>query len=160
MAIDWQELQAPASRMPENCDCKGIGGDYCLGKIICEEENDIDNCIPLTCETKSELLGTVDITQEKNKGYTVLIIDASKSMEGANMESTIKASKNFVQKLEEHEYVAIIEFNEKAQTLTDFTNDKTELFKSIDLISPRGRTRFYEPFFLTNKLFETIPKAP
>ena len=108
------------NKVPENCACFGIGEQQCLGKITCEEEN--TNCIPLTCENKEEFFGTVDLTQDKNRVYTVLIIDASKSMEGENLDATIKGSKEFVQKIEEQEFLAVIEFNENAQVLTDFTN--------------------------------------
>ncbi|MCA9477945.1 MAG: VWA domain-containing protein, partial [Nanoarchaeota archaeon] len=140
----------------QDCSCKGLsfGNTYCFGTLSCETVP----CIPLTCESADNLFGKTNTTQEVHQTYTILMIDASKSMEGENLNETIKASKELAQKLEENEHVAVIEFNEKAQALTGFTNDRITLFKSIDLISPKGRTNFYEPFALANELFDKTPE--
>ncbi len=141
--------------VPENCECLGIGNSLCIGALNCEQ-TEID-CTPLTCELKHELLGIIDSTQETSLSYTILIIDASKSMEGENIDATKRAAQEFVKKIKETEYIAIIEFNDQATILSEFSNDKTTLFQSIELINPRGRTEFYEPFQVANNLFESIP---
>lgn len=141
--------------VPSECTCQGIGSAYCLGSISCE--NKTTTCIPLTCESKYDLLGTINSTEESSLSYTAIIIDSSKSMEGENIDATKKAVEEFVKKISTTQNVAIIEFNDKATLLSEFSNDKLALFQNINLISPRGRTKFSDAFAIANNLFTQTP---
>lgn len=145
-----------ATSTDEGCKCQGIDFGLCIGTALCDEPH--SDCIPLTCENKFELLGEVNTSKDSSLIYTLVIIDASKSMEGENLEATKRGSEEFIQQISEREYLAIIEFNEEAHILSNFSNDKITLFNSIELINPRGRTKFLEPLTLANELFSTAPK--
>jgi Ca-activated chloride channel family protein len=74
----------------------------------------------------------------------LLLLDLSGSI-GSKLEAMKKAAKKFVDSLERDDQVAIASFTTRFQAVSDFTNDRGKLKKSIDhIFNPGGDTALYD----------------
>ena len=110
---------------------------------------------------------TYDLTSvskyEKNNKDIVLMIDTSESMGNGKLEQIKISTINLIDQIlkEDNNRIALIEFNEKAELLTEFTDDKTKLVELINSLSLNGSSDYKEPFKVLNNIlqdYDTLDK--
>jgi len=111
------------------CNCFGYSLNKCIGFIT--------DC---TTYAKPEKDST-----EKNKGADItLVFDKSKSMEDEPLREATKAAEDLINIMSEKDTMSVMEFDKEATIIQDFTNSKSDLKKSLSLITT-GEDTFYIP---------------
>lgn len=138
----------------KRCECFGSEfwyGTRCVGLRtgceIHEKSKDRSACEERTCE---EFFALVEEARGDRKGSAVhlqgmdvvLVMDASKSMEGERLAATKRASKQLVENLEAGERVSIVIFSDYARVLHNFSSNKTSLTEAIDSLELIGGTEY------------------
>ena len=106
---------------------------------------------------KARITFEVDTKELINKNATtdvILIIDSSSSMVGNKLDKMKRDSIDMVNKLLDtgDNRISIINFNDSAQILTDFSNNKFELENKINSLNAQGETNYYQALVEVDKL--------
>ena len=138
----------------KRCECFGSEfwyGTRCVGlRTGCEIHETSQGrsaCEERTCE---EFFAIVEEARGDKEGSAVhlqgmdvvLVMDASKSMEGDRLAATKRASKQLVKNLEAGERVGIVIFSDYARVLHNFSSNKTSLTEAIDSLELIGGTEY------------------
>ena len=82
----------------------------------------------------------------------VLMIDASASMESdGKIEAARAAAKRFLGSLEPRDRASVMQFNDRATTLADFTNERPKLEAAIEATQPSGSTSLHNALYVALK---------
>ena len=101
---------------------------------------------------------TYDLTSvsnyEKNNKDIVIMIDTSKSMSNGKLEQIKVNTINLIDEIlkEDNNRIALISFNQDADLLTSFTNEKDVLVEKINSLSVNGSSDYKEPYKVLNKI--------
>ena len=88
---------------------------------------------------------SVEHVQDSNLPLSVvLMIDTSSSMAGDPLASAQEAAAIFVETLSENDQAAIMTFNNQANLILDYTNDKEALLHAIETLPFGGQTALYD----------------
>ena len=79
-----------------------------------------------------------------------VLIDASASMD-EKIEMARQAATRFIQTLRPEDMASVAQFNDRATTLQDFTNDQKELSAAIARIEPSGPTALHNAMYVALK---------
>ena len=77
------------------------------------------------------------------KAHISLIIDSSGSM-GEEMNNVLTAAKELVKKSDSADNIELIDFDSSIKKITDFTNDKDQLYNGLKKIKANGGTFLYD----------------
>lgn len=76
-----------------------------------------------------------------------IVFDTSGSMED-KIEGVQDAVEHFVKSIAPADEIFLIEFNDDAEMVQDFTSDKTKILRSVANLEPRGSTALYDAILL------------
>ena len=86
-------------------------------------------------------------SKDQVPGSLVFAIDTSGSMK-AKLDTVIKASINFVNDGRPGDEMAVIEFKDEAELLSEFTEDTREISDTLQALTARGRTALLDAIYL------------
>lgn len=79
----------------------------------------------------------------------VLTIDTSSSMAGEPIDKAKAAARLFVEQLGDEDSVALVQFDNRARVVLDYTTDKQAVLNTIDQLPVGGQTALYDAGLLT-----------
>ena len=114
--------------------------------------------------TAMETIEVNTIKKEKvpvNNYDIILALDISNSMQGEKIAKAKSDAKELIEEIlrDSRNKIALIEYEDDAEILTEFTNSKTELFSLIDSLEATGCTNYNDPLMKVNSIMENYTKV-
>ena len=115
-----------------------------------------------TKQGEAEIKFKVNTNVKHKNNYTdfIFVLDISGSMEGEKIQVTKDNTKELINTLfqDNNNKVALITFNDTANTILDFTNNKTEVINAIDQIEVGGETNYYQALLNVETILQGYQK--